>query len=82
MRDAIYRLVVRGELDARFAYFFDDMALSAVEGTTVITGRVRDESQLYGLIERLAEMGLELLLVQQLNATDIRGERQEGSGHE
>ena len=34
-------------------------------GTTVLVGRVRDRAQLYGLIERIEELGLELLSLQQ-----------------
>jgi hypothetical protein len=71
VRDAPYRLVVSGELDARFGYLFNGMELSHVEETTVLVGRVRDDSQLYGFIERFAELGLELLLVQRVVDQDI-----------
>jgi hypothetical protein len=61
-----YRLVVRGELDARYAYLFDGMQMDTVDGTTVISGRVIDQAQLHGYIERIEELGLELLSVQQM----------------
>ena len=57
--------MVRGELDARFAYLFDGMAMDTMEGTTVLTGRVVDQAQLHGFIERIEELGLELVSVQQ-----------------
>ncbi len=66
MRDATYQLVVRGELDDRFELVFTGMELSQVEGTTVMTGKVRDDAALYGLVERIAELGLELVSIQQL----------------
>ena len=66
MRDATYQLVVRGELDTRFELVFTGMELSQVEGTTVMTGKVRDDAELYGLVERIAELGLELVSIQQL----------------
>jgi hypothetical protein len=62
---ATYRLVVRGELDARFAYLFEGMAMERVEGTTVLTGKVIDQAQLHGLIARTEELGLELICVEQ-----------------
>jgi hypothetical protein len=65
--NARYRLVVRGELDARYGYLFDGMRLECVSGTTVLTGDVRDQAQLHGFIERVEELGLELLEVQQVN---------------
>ena len=55
------RLVVRGELSARFFYLFEGMDMERIAGTTVLTGYVRDQAHLYGLIERIQELGLELL---------------------
>lgn len=67
-RDASYQLVVRGEVDDRYAYLFERMQMERVAGTTVITGRVRDQAHLHGLIERIEELGLELLSVQKAGA--------------
>jgi hypothetical protein len=75
-QEAEYRLVVRGELDERFAYLFEGMQLTRTGGTTVLTGAVRDQAQLYGVIERVEELGLELLSVQQVDTS------QPGSIHE
>jgi hypothetical protein len=62
---ATYRIVVRGELDSRFAYLFNHMQMERVAGTTVLSGRVVDQAQLYGYIERFEELGFELLTVEQ-----------------
>ena len=61
-----YRLVVRGELDQRYGYFFDGMDMTRVGGTTVLTGEVVDQTHLHGLIERIEELGLELVGIQQV----------------
>ena len=58
---ATYRIVVRGEIDDRFAFLFNGMRMERVEGTTVLTGTVVDQAQLHGYIDRLAELGLDLL---------------------
>ena len=65
VRDAPYRLVIRGELDDRYGHLFEGMQLERVRGTTVLAGKVRDQAQLYGLIERIEDLGLELVSVQQ-----------------
>ena len=39
--------------------------MEQVKGTTVLTGRVIDQAQRHGYIERLEELGLELLTVEQ-----------------
>jgi hypothetical protein len=65
VRDATYQIVVRGELDQRYGYLFEGMRMECTGGTTVLVGRVRDQAQLYGLIDRIEELGLELLSMQQ-----------------
>jgi hypothetical protein len=66
VKGATYRIVVRGELDSRFAYLFNGMQMDQVEGTTTLTGEVIDQAQLHGYIERFEELGLELLSVEQM----------------
>jgi hypothetical protein len=66
VKDTYYRVVVRGELDPRFAYLFNGMAMEHHEGTTVLEGQVRDQATLHGFIERIQEFGLELLSVEQV----------------
>ena len=73
---ATYHLVVRGELDERYGYLFEGMEMQRTHGTTVLIGSVRDQAKLHGLIERIEELGLELLSVQQIATS------QPGSGHE
>ena len=61
-----YRIVIRGELDQRFAYLFNGLQLDRTNGTTVLSGVVVDQAQLHGFIERIEELGLELLSVEQI----------------
>ena len=68
-RSSSYQLVVRGELDARFAYLFEGLQMKCLTGTTVLTGPVRDRAELHGFIERIEELGLELVSVQQIGAS-------------
>jgi hypothetical protein len=69
-----YQLVVDGELSERFAYLFEGMRFEQVTGTTVITGPVVDQAQLFGLIDRVQEVGLVLLSVKQLARADTTSE--------
>ena len=61
-----YQLVVDGELGDRFAHLFAGMTFARLDGTTVITGPVVDQAQLVGLIDRVQEVGLVLLSLEQL----------------
>jgi len=53
-------LVLRGEIGDRPGVLFDGMRLERVRGTTVLTGPVRDQAHLHGLIGRIQELGIEL----------------------
>jgi pimeloyl-ACP methyl ester carboxylesterase len=61
-----YELVLRGEIGDRFGLLFEGMELSRTPGHTVLTGPVVDQAHLHGLIERIQELGLELVSVNQL----------------
>ena len=68
MKDRGYRIVVHGELDARFAYLFDGMENVEPAGrTTVLEGKVRGTG---GCVRDsstgIQELGLELLSIEQL----------------
>jgi hypothetical protein len=69
-KGALYRIVVRGELDERFACLFNGMQMERIEGTTVLSGQVLDQAQLHGFIERIEELGLELFSIEQVSWSD------------
>ena len=58
-----YEFVLRGEICDHFGVLFEGMRLERVNGTTVLTGPVRDQAQLHGLIERIQELGIDLVSV-------------------
>jgi hypothetical protein len=66
VRPTSYCIIVRGELSQRFSKAFDGMTLVAGAGQTSITGPVVDQAHLHGLIDRVGELGLELVSI---NAT-------------
>lgn len=66
MDEQSYRIVVKGRLSERFATAFAGMALEAGNGTTSLVGQVRDQSQLFGILERVRAFGLELVRVEAL----------------
>ena len=61
-----YKIVVEGELTERFAGAFAGMTLEAESGQTIITGQIVDQSHLYGLLDHIRSMGLQLVGVQAL----------------
>jgi hypothetical protein len=65
-RPTDYQIVVRGELSQRYSTAFEGMALEAEDGQTTIAGPVVDQAHLHGLLDRVRDLGLELVSV---NAT-------------
>ena len=63
MQPTRYRIVVAGELSRRFAPAFDGMTVQCTGGETAIIGVVVDQSQLHGLLDRVGDLGLELVSV-------------------
>jgi hypothetical protein len=73
-----YRIVLRGRLSERFESAFDGMTLVHGPNRTVLVGDVRDQAQLYGLLDRLQEFGIELLAVEPADVSD--GSSEPGAG--
>jgi hypothetical protein len=57
-----YRIVVRGVLSERFATSLDNgFRVTPRDGGTELVAEVVDQSQLHGLLDRLLEVGLDLV---------------------
>jgi hypothetical protein len=61
-----YRIVARSELSDVYAVAFEGMEMETREGVTVLTGMIIDQPHLYGILERINGLGLELLSVEAL----------------
>ena len=59
-----YEIRVKGHLDARWAGWFDGLALThGSDGTTIIDGPVADQAALHGLLQKVRDLGLPLISV-------------------
>jgi hypothetical protein len=65
-RGTSYRIVVRSELSDKYAVAFEGMQMDAKDGVTVLTGKIIDQPHLYGILDRINGLGLELLSVEAL----------------
>jgi hypothetical protein len=74
----VYRIVVGSEPSDKYAVAFEgmEMEMEAKDGITVLTGRVIDQPQLYGILERINGLGLELLSVEALSDDAKQGARE------
>jgi hypothetical protein len=63
-RPGQYEIRLKGHLDARWATWFDGLAIThGSDGTTFIHGQVADQAALYGLLQKTRDLGLPLISV-------------------
>jgi hypothetical protein len=59
-----YRIQVKGHLPAAWSDLLEGMQVTCQpDGSTTLSGPVRDQAQLYGLIAKLQNLGLTLISV-------------------
>jgi hypothetical protein len=68
-----YEIVVRGRLSRRYGCAFDDVTLVPDNGRTTLRAELADQSQLYGLLNRLRDFGIELVSVNVVGKADDAG---------
>jgi hypothetical protein len=64
-----YEIVVRGRLSRRYAAAFDGVTLLPSAGRTLLRAQIADPAQLYGLLNRLRDFGIELISVNETGGT-------------
>jgi hypothetical protein len=63
-----YEITVRGRLSASLLGAFDGLNASPTGGGTVIRGDIPDQAALFGVLERIDALGLELIAVRSVPA--------------
>ncbi len=70
----IYKIEVKGDLDASWSDWFDGMRITREPGDnggvcTALTGRIIDQAALHGVLARIRDLNLVLISVSQLAST-------------
>ena len=58
-----YQIRITGQLDSRWADWFEGLAITLDGGDTLITGPVIDQAALQGLLKRVRDLGMPLVSV-------------------
>lgn len=67
----IYRVRVRGQLDQRWSDWFDGFQLVYHDNDTILTGPVSDQAALHGVLAKIRDLGLPILLVENLENEEL-----------
>ncbi|WP_217490897.1 hypothetical protein [Bacillus sp. FJAT-27225] len=60
----MYEIRLKGYLDSRWADKFANMAFThKTDGTTILSGPVADQAELYGLLRKVRDLGLTLISI-------------------
>jgi hypothetical protein len=63
MPSTTYRITVEGRLTEHLGSAFEGFALEPGSGQTVLVGEIRDQAHLYGVLDRVRDLGLKLVRV-------------------
>ena len=63
----LYEIRIEGHLDHRWAGWFDGLTLTLEDnGDTLLTGPVVDQAALHGLLRKVRDLGMPLVLVRRV----------------
>ena len=68
--DYRYQIILRGECGPLVAGLFGDTAIECSHGRTCIIAAVRDDSGLYGLLDRIQDLALHLVSLNELDGAE------------
>ena len=63
MEPTRYRIAIRGRLTERLGSAFEGLTLKPGRELTVLVGEIRDQAHLYGVLDLVRNLGLELVSV-------------------
>ena len=75
---SIYEICVSGRISRQGTVWFEEMTVTVTAETappqTIIRGDISDQASLYGLINRIRDLGLTLISIQRFEQSNGKGE--------
>jgi hypothetical protein len=70
-----YQIRVKSILDSKWSDWFDGFTVTQINGDSLLTGYVKDQAALHGVINKIRDLGLTLIFIKPLDS-----EKNERSG--
>ena len=64
----VYKITVNGVLDVGWQDFLDGLSITLEGENTILEGVVPDQPALYGIVNRLRDLGLELIAIKRIQS--------------
>jgi len=61
---------VEGVLDDRWSEWFEWLQIENQGGETILSGTLRDQSALYGILDKVRDLGLSVIAVYRISTED------------
>lgn len=62
-----YQIRIEGVLDERWSSWFEGLQIDNEGGETILSGTLADQSALYGVLDKLRDLGLSVITVRRLS---------------
>jgi hypothetical protein len=73
-RPRLYRIILRGECGQLMAAVLDGLLIESCQGWTSVMALVRDEPELYGLLDRFQDFALHVVSLNELGGDVLRSQ--------
>ena len=71
----VYEIKIAGHLEDRWIDWFQGMTFThESDGTTTLSGQIKDQAALRGILNHISDLGLSLISVQSVNPRKKRSE--------
>ncbi len=62
-----YEIRIEGLVDGRWTEWFDGMTITHESSETILIGELQDQSALHGVLDRIRDLGLNLISVRRID---------------
>ncbi len=77
----VYEIRVKGHLDESWTDWLNGLAIHHEPGgDLLLNGSLPDQAALHGVLNRLGDLGVQLISVNPVEATGTKGDRKDGEG--
>jgi len=66
-----YTIIIKGQLEANWKEWFDEMDFFYEGENTILSGFVQDEAALHGILNRIRDLNLKLISVNSSNQKKV-----------